>query len=132
MSLTMVSRGTAGQPMLAARLRHPAQVAHPVPGQRVAIDGLIDARNVAEVRAALREAMDHGVGELVVDVGGLELGDATGLGALLGAHRRASRCGRTLVLESVQPTLQRILNYTRLSRVFAVRASTADAGRLLG
>jgi len=93
----------------------------------MAIEGLVDARSVAEVRAALREAMDNGVGELVVDLRGLELGDATGLGALLGAHRRASRCGRSLVLESVAPTVARILTYTRLNRVLATRGSATSS-----
>jgi anti-anti-sigma factor len=107
--------------------RRPSAVTmHPVPGQRVTIRGLVDAGCVAEVRAALREAVDHGVGELVVDVGEMELGDATGLGALLGAHRRASRCGRSLVLLEVSPTLYRVLTYTRLIRVLALRTSVSD------
>lgn len=107
----------------AARRERPVRVTHPVPGQQLLIEGLVDARTVAEVRAALHEAMENGIGELVVDVGGLELGDATGLGALLGAHRRASRCGRSMRLTSITPSLARILAYTRLNRVLATRAS---------
>ncbi len=100
-------------------------MAHPVPGQRVRIAGRVDAASVAEVRLALHEAVDHGVGELLVEVRELELGDATGLGALLGAHRRATRRGRTVVLIGVPPTMARLLAYTRLTRVLRSRADAA-------
>jgi len=122
---TRTSKGRSDVvPVLGRGRQRPVQVTHPIPGQRVTITGLVDARSVAELRSALREAVEGGVGELVVDVEGLELGDATGLGALLGAHRRASRCGRSLVLESVPPTMLRVLTYTRLIRVLATRSVT--------
>jgi anti-sigma B factor antagonist len=98
-------------------------VEHQEPGQRIRVTGWVDAASVAEVRAGLHDAVDGGSGDLFVDVAELELGDATGLGALLGAHRRATRAGRTLVLTDVPPTLQRLLSYTRLIRVLAVRES---------
>ncbi|HEV7207325.1 MAG TPA: STAS domain-containing protein [Mycobacteriales bacterium] len=98
---------------------------HPVPGQQVRIVGRVDAASVAEVRLALHEAVDHGIGELLVEVRGLELGDATGLGALLGAHRRATRRGRTVVLIGVPATMARLLAYTRLTRVLRSREDSA-------
>jgi anti-sigma B factor antagonist len=105
----------------------PACVEHPVPGQRIRIVGSIDAASVGGVRAGLHDAVDLGTGELIVELGGLELGDATGLGALLGAHRRANRAGRTMVLTDVPIALQRILAYTRLGRVLAIRDTVAVA-----
>lgn len=102
-------------------------VEHPVPGQRVRLAGRVDAASVGQVRLELHEAVDHGIGELELDVGGLELGDATGLGALLGAHRRARRVGRTLVLTQVPASLHRLLALTRLLRVLQVRSAPSDA-----
>jgi anti-anti-sigma factor len=125
---SVIGLDDGGLPTLTRRPRiEPVVVTHPVPGQQVEIVGTVDARSVAEVRAALLEAVDNGVGELVVNVGGLELGDATGLGALLGAHRRALRSGRSLVLDSVGPTLYRVLTYTRLIRVLATRPAQRPA-----
>jgi anti-anti-sigma factor len=49
----------------------------------------LDVRSVAEVRDALHAAIDAGDGDLVVDVSGVELVDAAGLGVLVGADRRA-------------------------------------------
>ena len=41
----------------------------------------------------------------------------TGLGVLVGAHRRAQRAGRTLVLRDVPDPVGRLLFVTRLDRV---------------
>ncbi|HVU75188.1 MAG TPA: STAS domain-containing protein [Mycobacteriales bacterium] len=84
------------------------------------VSGRVDVLTVAELREALHTAVDAGVGDLIVDVGGLELVDATGLGALLSAHRRARRAGRRLVLRAVGPDLHRVLHRTRLDRIIAL------------
>ncbi len=69
------------------------------------------------MRLALSEAVSEGAGALVLDVAGLDSVDATGLGVLVGAHRRAGRVGRALVLRDVPPGLARLLFLTRLDRV---------------
>ncbi len=86
----------------------------------LSISGRIDARAASDVRAALHAAIDTGDGDVLVDVTGVELVDATGLGVLVGAHRRASQAGRRLVLLGVGQRLQRILRLTRLDRVIAL------------
>lgn len=60
-----------------------------------------------------------------MEVSDFELGDATGLGALLGAHRRATRAGRTLVLADVPAALDRVLTFTRLGRVLTTRGTAS-------
>ena len=86
-------------------------------GQVLALRGRLDVRVTADLRLALATAVDGGTGALVLDVRDLEGVDATGLGALVGAHRRAGRAGRTLVLRDVPPALARVLLLTRLDRV---------------
>jgi anti-anti-sigma factor len=51
--------------------------------------------------------------------------DATGLGVLVGAHRKAGRAGRTLVLRDVPPPVGRLLFLTRLDRVLRTSHSAA-------
>ncbi len=86
-------------------------------GQVVRLQGRLDGSGTAAARDAIDEALCGGSGALVVDLSAVELIDATGLGVLVGAHRRASRLGRRLVLRSVPPRLARILLITRLDRV---------------
>ena len=87
------------------------------PSCQVVLTGRLDVSSVAEVRATLHQAIESGAGDLVIDVSGVELIDATGLGVLVGAHRRAALCGRRLVLHDVPPRVGRILRATRLDRV---------------
>ena len=90
------------------------------PGTSVVLTGRLGAATVADVRAALSAAADSGAGDLYVDLRGVELVDATGLGLLVGVHRRADRLGRRLVLQGVPERIERLLLATRLHRVLHV------------
>lgn len=83
----------------------------------VTLDAHLDGRNVALVRTALNEAFESAVGDVVVDMGALQLIDATGLGMLTAAHLRAERGGHRLVLRNCSKELRRVLAVTRLNRV---------------
>jgi anti-anti-sigma factor len=100
-------------------------VAQVEPGQLVQLAGRLDVHTAADVRLALADAVELGEGDLVIDLASLEGVDATGLGVLVGAHRRAGRAGRTLVLRDVTPPVHRVLFLTRLNRVLTL--STTDA-----
>ena len=90
------------------------------PGAYVAITGRLGAATVADVRGMLADHLDRGSGDLVVDLQAVELVDATGLGVLVGTHRRADRVGRRLVLRGVPERIERLLHATRLHRVLCV------------
>lgn len=93
------------------------------PGKLLVLRGSLDVSTVADVRQALHAAVDAGTGDLVVDLRDVVVLDATGLGVLVGAHRRAGRCGRQLVLRRVPARLQRLLVATRLHRVLRVEGA---------
>lgn len=95
-------------------------VSRAVDGRLVVLSGALDVASVADVRAALHAAIDAGTGVLVVDLSGVRVTDATGLGVLVGAHRRAGRAGRSLVLRRVPPRLEALLVATRLHRILRV------------
>jgi anti-anti-sigma factor len=80
---------------------------------------------VPDVRAALHAAVDAGTGDLVVHVDDIVVADATGLGVFVGAHRRAQRTGRRLVLRDVPLPALRLLRVTRLHRVLLVEEHVA-------
>ena len=93
------------------------------PGALLALSGRLGATTVADVRIALAREIDGGTDDLVVDLAGVELVDATGLGVLVGAHRRADRAGRRLVLRGIPERIDRLLVATRLHRVLCVDRS---------
>jgi len=86
----------------------------------LAIEGRLDVRTAADARVQLHEAVDSGQGDLVLDLSRLDSWDATGLGVIMGTHRRAGRGGRRLVLRGVPEQLQRLLVATRLHRILAI------------
>ena len=101
-----------------------AEVEH---GRVLALRGRLDVAVATDVRLALADALDDGDGELVLDLSALDAVDATGLGVLVGAHRRAGRGGRSLVLRDVGPTVSRLLFLTRLDRVLRTDRTAAYA-----
>jgi anti-anti-sigma factor len=94
-------------------------------GHEIALEGRLDVQSVTEVRSALHAAIDAGDGDLVVDVSGVELVDATGLGVLVGADRRAKQAGRRVVWRDAGPRLRMILRATRLHRVLSLESGAA-------
>ena len=86
-------------------------------GQEVSVTGRLDVNTVAAVRLGLQDIMDRGVGDLLLHLADAEVHDATGLGVIVGAHHRARRAGRRLVLVDVSPRLDRLLRASRLHRV---------------
>jgi len=91
----------------------------------VVLSGRLDVHTAPDVRAALHAAVDAGSGDLVIHLGGVDVVDTTGLGVLMGAHRRAGRSGRRVVLREVNPPLHRLLRVTRLYRILTVEPSDA-------
>ncbi|MDX6230033.1 MAG: hypothetical protein QOI76_3423 [Frankiales bacterium] len=93
------------------------------PGQLVVLTGRLDVSSVADVRLALHAAVDHGAGDLFLDASAVDAIDASGLGVLVGAHRRAGRAGRRLVVAGSSNPVQRMLHLTKLDRVLCLTAT---------
>lgn len=89
--------------------------------------GSLDLATAPSVRAALVEAVGAGKHDIVVDLTKLEFLDSTGLGALIGAHRRAIESGGAVRLAVGEGAIARLLNITGLMRVFSVYATLEDA-----
>jgi anti-anti-sigma factor len=95
------------------------------PGAEVDLLGRLDVKTASTVREMLHACVDEGEGDLLLHVGSLEIWDSAGLGVLVGAHRRARRAGRRIVLTEVPPRHLRLLKATRLHRLFVVEPLVA-------
>lgn len=102
---------------LEAPLAHRAVVLHDQPGSVVRVHGPISTRTSETVRGELRTALACGEGDLRLDLAGAQVWDATGLGVLVGAHHRATRCGRRLIVVGATGATRRVLTRGRLDRV---------------
>ncbi len=89
--------------------------------------GSLDLATAPTVRAALTDATDNDSHHIIVDLTQLEFLDSTGLGVLIGAHRRAAEHGGSLRLIVRDGPISRLLNITGLIAVFAAYHSLEDA-----
>jgi anti-sigma B factor antagonist len=101
-----------------------------------ALDGNLDVATSPSLRAALLERAEHDHHEIIVDLSRLEFLDSTGLGALIGARKRAAEHGGSLRLVAHEGQILRLLRITGLLDVFAVypsvEAALAGETRLVG
>jgi anti-sigma B factor antagonist len=104
--------------------------------QIFALGGSLDIATSPSLRAALLEAAEGENHEIIVDLTGLEFLDSTGLGALIGAHKRASEHHGSVRLVAQEGQILRLLRITGLLDVFAVYpsvdAALSDNSRLVG
>ena len=99
------------------------------------LKGSLDFETAPSLRAALMEAADEGKHDIVVDLPHLEFLDSSGLGAIIGAHKRAlEHDGRVRLIISPGP-IERLLTITGLMNVLAVypsiEAALEDRDRLV-
>ena len=91
------------------------------------LTGSLDIATAPTVRAELLEASERGDHRLVVDLTKLEFLDSTGLGALIGAQRRANEVGGELRLVVKEGQIVRLMRITGLLKIFAVYPTLDDA-----
>lgn len=89
--------------------------------------GSLDMGTAPSVRAALVEAADEGKHDIIVDCTLLEYLDSTGLGALIGAHRRALEHGGQLRIVVNDGPILRLFTITGLMTVLSVYGSVEAA-----
>ncbi len=89
--------------------------------------GSLDMATAPSLRGALAEAADNGKHDIIVDCSQLEFLDSTGLGALIGAHKRALEHGGRVRLIVNDGPIQRLLTITGLMTVLAVYSSVEAA-----
>jgi anti-anti-sigma factor len=93
----------------------------------VRVAGEIDLHTSRELRTALLGLVEHGHTHIVADFSGVTFCDASGLGVLVAVSNRLREDDGTLRLTGVRPAQRRILQITRLDRVFRPYSSVDEA-----
>jgi anti-sigma B factor antagonist len=98
----------------------------------ITVQGEIDLATVGALRTAIVEATQTGVRELTLDLDQVTYIDSSGLGTLIGAHKRLDAAGGRLVVLCTQDRILRLFSITGVDRVLMLadpvertRASTA-------
>ena len=86
----------------------------------VRLEGALDLETADEAKQAIKRLLEQGHVSLILDLEDLRYIDSTGLGVLIGAFKKVQERKGTFVLHT-NPRIQRILDETRLSRIFQVQ-----------
>jgi anti-sigma B factor antagonist len=93
----------------------------------VAARGELDLTTVAEFRETLGGLIVDGQVNLVVDLQDVTFIDSMGLGALVGARRKAHALRGSFAIACRNPTVLRVFRLTGLDRVFTLHDDIASA-----
>ena len=91
------------------------------------VRGELDISSAPRLEDALQRSEADGPALLVLDLGGLDFMDSTGLRVLISADTRAREAGRRFVLVQGNDMVQRVLRITRLDERLEI---VADPGEL--
>ena len=89
--------------------------------------GELDVATVGQLRDRLSTLQVDGVTHLVLDLDEVTFLDSLGLGALIGAHKRARVLQGSFVIVCTSRPVLRVLSATALDRVFTVVDSLDEA-----
>jgi len=91
------------------------------------VGGEVDVYTAPRLRERLVELIDNGVRQVIVDLGGVDFLDSTGLGVLVGALKRLRAVGGTFALVCGKEPLLKIFRITALDQVFPIYPSVDAA-----
>jgi anti-sigma B factor antagonist len=86
----------------------------------ISVSGEIHVSTAPEFSRRLNEAIAGGKTAVVLDLGGVEFIDSTGLSVLLNGLRRVTRAGGRMALVCTNPTVMRLFEITRLDSTFDI------------
>jgi anti-sigma B factor antagonist len=97
----------------------------------VTVVGEVDVTTGSQLRDPLRDLADRGLCDHVVDLRAVTFLDSTGLGILVGDHKRLRDRGGSLQVVCGAGLVSRVFRLTGVDRVVPVRDSVEDAVAIL-
>lgn len=91
------------------------------------VAGEIDVASAPRLREQLITLVNDQQHRIVVDLGGVDFIDSTGLGVLIGARKRVRAHDGDVVLVCTEPRIVKVFEITGLDQLFAIRSSVDDA-----
>jgi anti-sigma B factor antagonist len=92
------------------------------------LDGRITlGEGSAKLRDSVRETLDSGHAQILINLAGVTYMDSSGLGELVSGYRAAKSQGGELKLTNVTKRINDVLQVTKLCTVFNVHDNESDA-----
>lgn len=91
------------------------------------VGGEVDVYTAPRLRERLTELVDAGARHIIVDLGRVDFLDSTGLGVLVGAHKRLRLAGGTFSLVCAKEPLLKVFRITALDQIIPLHDSVETA-----
>jgi anti-sigma B factor antagonist len=91
------------------------------------VTGEVDVSTAPTLREQMLELAAKGAVHLIVDMGSVDFLDSTGLGVLVGGHKRLRGRGGSLIPVISTPRILRIFQITGLTKALPPQSSVPDA-----
>jgi anti-sigma B factor antagonist len=91
------------------------------------VAGEVDVYTAPGLRDRVSDLLDGGQHQIVIDLGGVEFLDSTGLGVLVAGLNRAREVGGSLSLVCPQERVLKLFRITGLDEVFTVHGTVDEA-----
>lgn len=91
------------------------------------LNGEVDSYNAPKLRERMIGLIDEGNPQLVVNLGGVDYIDSTGLGTLVGGLKRASEKGGAIRIICPNEQIHKVFSITGLVKVFPIFTDEAGA-----
>jgi anti-anti-sigma factor len=89
-------------------------------GQEMLLVGEMDVAAAPVVRERLRDVIERGPGNVVIDMRSVAFLDSSVLGVLVAARKRAFLNGVRIILRSPSPSVRQVLSLTALGSFFDI------------
>ncbi|MFB3881034.1 MAG: STAS domain-containing protein [Armatimonadota bacterium] len=93
----------------------------------LSLAGEVDVANASQVRDAALKLIADGAKHLLVDLSAIEYMDSTGLGTLVGLHKRLRESGGEVTIAGAKQSVKRLFDITGLMQVFRMHEDVSAA-----
>ena len=93
----------------------------------IRVKGEIDVYTAPQLRECVLDLISRGVTHVIADLRDVEFLDSTGLGAIVGGHKRLRTNDGSLVLAASPERIVRLFRITGLDRAFSLYGSVPEA-----
>jgi anti-sigma B factor antagonist len=88
---------------------------------KVFVSGEVDIYTAQQFKDKLYSIVEKSGLDLVIDCGGLNYIDSTGLGIFVGALKKTRMAGKSIYLENVRDNIKKLFVITGLDKLFILR-----------
>jgi len=86
----------------------------------------LDAAQSVRFKEAMRDIVDTGANDIILDLGNVVFMDSSGLGAVVAVMKHMGR-EKTFRISALTPNVEKVFKLTRMDNVFNILSSSKDA-----